>query len=458
MIDNIKMNPVPHEMIADFDPSAMTLYRSTQNAKASLPKMDAARLKALRLNDFDKFVMLLLAAVHMVSNAQMKAILTAVPSPESPVGFEGMASDLMERFGVAFNIHKAIGHLHNKDAAYQALNRLAHRGLVRTILQGRNVRVRTELAGLGVTAGWGLTPLGAAVILFLTNKSGLPVVRDAEGKVVSNPNLTVDDLKFVVHESKVGLDRQVHDLGVSAYLTGLMVGASYYCNREKKPLAVDVCQVIGDGRDFDINGTKMSRPDLSVVVFIRSVFIPLLLEWDTQHTTDKKVTEKANAHMRLMVEGTQDWKAGKPWLVFACPESKVKNHERAIRLAAKNRGLLEARTYDPMDTAGIVVCSHEDLGGLSPYGAIYRVFDYKTGKLSEDKFTLVSLKRARKGAEVPASVEPTHGEPVGEKSCPREWWQMKKGASSALVGYRDTNIHIDGSSALLVGYIPEGVA
>jgi len=438
MMKNIPMNPVPHDLIAEIDPSAMTLNRSHIAKKSSLPKMDAARLKALKLSDADKFVMLLLATVNIVSNPQIKAILTAVPTPQSPVGFEGMTSDLMVRYGVAFNIKKALGRLHNPMSAYMFMNRLARKGIVRTVLAAGNVRVRAELAGKGVGTGWVLTALGAAAILELTN----------------NEDLTVDDIKFNAHETQIGLDTQIHDLGVSAYLTGLMVGASHYCNRQK-PITVDVCQVVGDGRDFEVNGTKMSRPDLSVVVFIKSVFIPLFLEWNTFRSSKATIQKKANAHMRLMIEGTNAWKSGRPWLILSCPsEGKVKSYETAIRAAARERGLLQARTYDPMDYAAIALVTHKDLGLLSPYGAVYRVFDYTTGKLTSDKYTLVSLKRASKSAEVLADTEPADKEPVPDKSCPKEWWELKRGASAPLVGYVDAG----GASAGLIGYVPEEVA
>jgi hypothetical protein len=458
MIKNVPMNPVPHDIIADIDPSAMTLYRSTNTKKNSLPKMDTQRLKSLELADFDKFIMLLLATVSIVSNPQIKDILTCVPTATSPIGFEGMMSDLMGRYGVAFNIKNVVGRLHNKDAAYKAMNRLARKGIVRTVQHGGNVRIRAELAGKGLETGWMLTKLGAAALLALTIKQGLPVVRDDEGKVIQNPNLTVADIKFNANGNTIGLDTQIHDLGVSAYLTGLMVCAAYYCNRNPKPINVDVCQVVGDGHDWEVNGTKMSRPDLSVVVFIRSMFIPLFLEWNNR-TTPATIKKKANAHMRLMIEGTNAWQAGRPWLILTCPtEGKngkvVKSCEKAIRDAARERGLLNTRTYDAMDYAAIAVVTHTDLGALSPYGAVYRIFDYKSGKLTDEKFTLASLKRASKSVEVPVEVEPSHKEPTPDKSCPREWWELKRGASAPLVGYVDAG----GSSAALIGYVPEEVA
>lgn len=448
MIKNVPMPSVPSELIADFDPSALTLNRSKRSRKSSLPKVDEARLKALRLNDFEKFVMVLLAAVNLVSNTQMKAILTCVPAPSSPVGFEGAMSDLMERFGVAFNIKKAVGGLHNKDAAYQAMNRLAHKGLVRALLQGQNVRVRAELAGKGVEVGWALTPLGAAVLLALTIKQGLPLVTDDEGNVIHNPNLTLDNIKFAAHESQIGLETQVHDLGVSAYLTGLFVGASHFCNRDNKPITVDVCQIVGDGKDYDINGTKISRPDLAAVVFIKSVFIPLFVEWNTSRSTQDLIRKKSEAHIRLMTEGNNKWLSGRPWLIHTCPtEDKVKGYETAIRTAARNRGMLNpySSDYDPTDWAGIAVCVHEDIGKHSPYGAIYRVFDYKTGKLTDEKFTLVSLYRTK--VVRPVDEEPKVEEPTPQNSAPSEWWKMKKGATTALVGYREDQMEITPASA-----------
>jgi len=152
--------------------------------------------------------------------------------------------------------------------------------------------------------------------------------------------------------------------------------------------------------------------------------------------------------MRLMTEGTNKWLSGRPWLIHTCPtEEKVKGYETAIRTAARNRGMLNiySEDYDPMDWAGIAVCVHEDLGKHSPYGAIYRVFDYKSGKLSDEKFTLLSLYRTK--VNRPAVEEPTVEEPVPAKSVPPEWAQMKRGASTALVGYRDDEIPVEFASA-----------
>jgi len=38
-------------------------------------------------------------------------------------------------------------------------------------------------------------------------------------------------------------------------------------------------------------------------------------------------------------------------------------------------------------------------------------------------------------------------EAVTAKSAPDEWWKMKKGASTALVGYRDDEIPVGFASA-----------
>ena len=450
MVKNVKMPAVPNELIASFNPSALSLGRSHKTKRDVLPKVDAVRMKSLKVRDFDRFVMLLLATVGMVSNSQMKALLTCVPAgKDSPIGFEGMTSDLMTRFGVTFDMRRAIGQLHNPDAAYMALRRMAKKGLARTVLQGQNVQVQTDLAGRGVEVAWVLTPLGAAVLLRLTTKK----------------ELTVDDLRFNIHDNRVALITQAHDLGVSSFLTGLCVGAAYYSNREK-PIRVDVVRVVGDGKDFVMNGKKF-RPDLSVVLFIQKVFVPLFIEWNNDNTTNQNITDKTVRFQRLMLDAPAEaWSAGRPWLIFTSPtEGRVESHEKAIREAAKRTGLLAASTYDPMDWAGIAVCTFEDLGRFSPYGAIYRLFDYSTGKLTGDKYTLVSLHRsevAAAPAEEPRNALPPQWTKVVEAvreeadngANPPEWTKSRRGAAAPLIGH----IEDEAASAPLVGYILNGGA
>jgi hypothetical protein len=392
--------------------------------------MTTERLKSIRVRDFDKGVMLLLATVGMMSNSQMKAVLTAVPDKNSPTGFEGLLSNLGERYGIALNARKCFGGLHSESAAYMKLRTSAQKGLVRTIQQGGTARVQATLAGGGVEVGWALTKLGAAVILALT-------IRD---------DLTVDDIRFWASDHDVALTSQIHDIGVSSFLAGLMVGAAYYNNRQTNPIHIDVCQAVGDGHDFVVNGRKF-RPDLSCVTFIKSVFVPLFLEWDTGRTSDSSITDKCQRYMRLMLDAPQgSWTAGRPWLVMATPnDTRVRHHEKAIQKAAKSVGLTTAQSYDPMDWCGIAVCSHKDLGQSSPYGAIYRIFDYKTGKLSDDKFTLVSLYRTK--VERVTVEEPVAEGTVPVRTVPPEWAQMKKGATTALVGYREDQIEITPASA-----------
>jgi len=463
MITNVKMSPVPSELIAEFDPSALTVRKSHTTKKSALLKVDAARLKALKLKDFDRFIMLLLAAVGMMSNTQMKALLTCVPSPSSPIGFEGMMSNLQTRFGIALNIRKAIGRIHNPDAAYLALRRLAKKGLVRTVLQGQNVAVRTELAGRGVEVGWMLTPLGAAVLLELTIR-----------KKTEHP-LTVEDIKFCVHESRVGLDTQTHNLGVASFLTGLCVGAAYYNNREVKPIQVDVTQVIGDGKDFEIDDVKVFRPDLSVVAFIKSVNISLFLEWETDKSTATTAEKKCKAYMRLVINAPAgSWSAGRPWLVFVIPSAgRAKGYQTAIHKAAEFVGLMNAQTYDAMDFARVAVCTYEDLGQSSPYGAIYRIFDYDTGKLSDEKFTLVSLHANAKNERsstrecVPPAVpvRPSREELIVGmyNTVDEEGRRPSYAAIAKEVGVRPERISQiikkhQGASAPLIGHIEESCA
>ena len=430
---NMKMLPVPSELLAGFDPSAMTLNRSHKTKSAVLPKVTAAQLKTLKMTDPELFVMLLLATVGMVSVPQMRALLTAVPSPTSPTGFGGMMSEFQRRFGVTFDPHKAVGHLHNEDAAINFMYRLAKKNLVRTVLQGGNVRVRAELAGRGVEVAFMLTNFGAAVLLRLSTRD----------------DLTVQDIKFCVHDSKIGLDTQTHDLGVSAYLTGLCVASAHYSNRAEKPTIHDVVQVIGDGHDFEVHGVKVFRPDLSVVQFISRVHIPLYLEWNTDNSTTVTIAKKVKAYLQLMLNNTEPWAYGRPWLVFATPtEGQLPRYQKAVREAVEFSGLMNASTYNPLEFAGIAVCTYEDLGRRSAVGSVYRVFDFNARKFTDEKFSLVSLckenytKNADKPVEEPKALPPQWnkvieavGEEVANGANPPEWTKDRKGAASRLIGH-----------------------
>lgn len=427
---NISIQEPPRELLATIDPSLIKYARDKKTKREALPHVDTATIKKLRLRDFDKALMVLLATVGMMTTSQLRALLTCVPSEEAPIGFEGMLSDLMERYGVAFNSRKVFGGLHSDQAAYLKMRSCAQKGLVRTVMQGGTAAVQTELKGGGVEVVWMLTPLGAAAILNLSIKD----------------NLSVDDIRFCIHDTKVALVSQIHDIGVSAYLTALCVGSSWYNNREEKPIQVDICQVVGDGHDFTTNGKKF-RPDLSVVTFIKSVFIPTMIEWDTGRTSRDSIEDKAFRFQQLMLNATDgSWSAGRPWLVFATTsDAKAKVHETAIRNAARKAGLMN-KDY-ASDWAGIVITTHKDIGQHSPYGAIYRVFDYETGKFGSDKYTLVSLYRAKRETLPVVDESGTAEAPVPEHTMPPEWVTMKKGASTALVGYRDDEIEITPASA-----------
>lgn len=425
---NIRVPEPPKEVLASIDPSLVRYNRDKRTKRESLPKMDTARLKQLRLRDFDKAVLVLLSTVGMMSTSQLKALLTCVPDETSPIGFEGVLGNLMERYGVAFNTRKVFGGLHSDQAAYLKLYSAAKKGLIRTVMQGGTAAVQTELKGGGVEVVWMVTPLGAAALLQLSIKE----------------DLTVDDIRFCVSDTKVALVSQIHDLGVSSYLTALMVGSAWYNNREN-PVLVDIVQAVGDGHDFISNGKKF-RPDLSVVTFFKSVFIPTMVEWDTGRTSKQNVEDKAERFMRLLLNASVDsWSAGRPWLVFCTTSNaKAKVHETSIRNAAKRVGLMH-KDY-AQDWAGIVVCTHSDIGAHSPFGSIYRVFDYETGKLSEEKFSLVSLYRTKVSRPTVESPR-VDAESVPARTLPPEWAQMKKGASTALVGYRDDEIEITPASA-----------
>jgi len=437
MTTNIKMLPVPPELIADFDPSALTVRRSHKSKKDALLVVDDARLEALNIDDFDRFLMVLLAAVKMASGTQMRALLTCVPTTTAPIGFEGFVNDLAERFGITLNVREAVGRIHNKDAAYNALLRVMKKGLIRTILQGQNVQVRSELAGCGVEVAWMLTPLGASVLL----------------KMTTNESLTYEDIKYCTHESQIGLDTQTHDLGVSAFLTGLCVGSAYYNNRDngdyyqtepREPINVGISQVVGDGHDWEAEGRKF-RPDLTAVVFIHKVLVALFLEWNTERTSTQNVEKKTATYMRLMLDTTDPkLTANRPWLLFACPtEGRVKGYETAIRNAARFIGFLSASTYDPMGIAKVAVCTFEDLGRLSPYGSIYRVFDYQSGKFGDDKVTLVSLhnkKREKRPVIQPEDSEKAviAYETVSVKSAGAPFvGHAQLAGASAPIGWRD---------------------
>ena len=374
---NIKMRAVPEDKIAGFDPSAMKLNRSHKTKTDALRKVTPAQIKALKLKDNELFVMLLLASVGMVSHAQIKALMTIVPEGATRTGFDGMMSEFQRRFGITFDPRKAVGTQHSEDTTSNFIWRMASKkNLVKTVLQGGNVHVSSELAGQGVEVAVMLTNFGASVLLALTTRK----------------DLTVSDIKFCVHNSRIGLDTQIHDLGASSFLTGICVASALNTHHETNPIICDVVQTIGDGKNFEVNGVTVFRPDLSIIQFIQSVHIPFYLEWNTEKSSSKSVIKKTKAYLQLMMNTTEKWAYGRPWLIFAIRSGEsIGLYQKAIREGVDFTGLLNARTYNPLEWAGIAVATYGDLGALSPIGGVYRVFDFKTSKLSDEKFTLVSL-------------------------------------------------------------------
>lgn len=385
-VQRVRLRAVPLPPVSPAGLANITLgvrkKRSTQSVSNRLRKHAAAELAAAwdGTTPFEKTLLLLLAEHKTLSAPQIKAFF-ALPAKQPRVACEGLLASLEERYGTELPPDRVFT-AKSQEQVYTKAEKLKRKGLVASVHNAtNNLIIDKALAPSLLSVHYFLTEMGAQTVATVT---GTP-------------------LSFVANYETYAFDSLLHLSEVNDFFVSSIAAAQDLMNNHPDEAGIlDVTSWLHESRtehQFEIYAgrTIKFRSDGMMTLFssLREDFTDFYLEHDTGRMPAEKIRTKTAAYLHFVLYRKAAQMAGgepfrRPVLLF------VTTSETRVALYRENiaRAVAEGfpQRLDYANAFGrIAVASAEDLKGHSPLGEAWRVMDLGTGRLSKERFNLLTI-------------------------------------------------------------------